>query len=267
MGLFSNPIFSTITNIIKSVASAGGSVGPAPVAPKIPVNEEPYGDATQSTVQEVHTTVPIVVDKTVRTKYKSSWIDATRKPKLPIVEVVVHGTGGGDTVAGLLSWMYNDGRPEYSKNIGFFHYAIGRGGKGEKDGMIANVLDTEYWTYHSTCYKHDYQTIGVEMLNSSLSNRNPYTDAQYDSLFKLIFDYLMPLYPTITRIVGHRYNIWRWNSEAVAKQYDKNCPGSFDWGRLEKEITKRGFTFDSDGPMCKYNILPKKTLGVRKIDA
>jgi hypothetical protein len=271
MGLFDNPIFSSITGMLRSAMSSAGNLAtiePDPATTqKIPEVAKPYGEPEVSTIEQTHAEVPIVIDKKVRTKYRDAWIKATRDPKLPIVEVVVHGTGGGRSVEGLLNWMYTDGRPGYKKNIGFFHYAIGRGDKGEKDGLIVNVLDPEYWTYHSTCYKHDYQTIGVELLNTSLSNRDPFTDAQYDSLFKLIFDYLMPLYPTITRITGHRYNIWRWNTEAKAKENDKNCPGNFDWSRVDKELSKRGFAFDSDGPMCKYNIAKKKTVGIKKSDA
>lgn len=263
MGIFNNPILSALGSVLNSIGTQPKAS--SEVSSKIPSNEDVYGAPETSTVQQVSEDVPIIVDKSVRTKYKDSWIKCTRTK--PISEIVIHGTGGGRSVAGLLHWMYNDGRPEYSKNIGFFHFAIGRGDKGEKDGLIVNVLDPEYWTYHSTCYKHDYETIGIELLNSSLSNRDPYTDAQYDSLFKLIFDHLLPLYPSITRIVGHRYNIWRWNSEAVAKQYDKNCPGNFDWSKLEAELSDRGYSFDSDGPMCKYNISKTKVIGIRRSDA
>jgi len=196
--------------------------------------------------------VEITVDKKIRAKYQKGWIKKIRN--VPITEVVIHGTAGGMTVAGLLHWMYNEGRKTYNKGIGLFHYAIGRGMKGEKDGLICEVIDPDYWVYSSTSGKHDKTAINIELINTSKSNRDPYTEGQYESLFNLIFNHLMVVYPTINRITGHRYNIWRWNSNTKAKKKDKNCPGNFDWNRLENELNKRQYAFDKDGTQLKYNI-------------
>jgi len=233
---FSNK-FSNKENLLENI----------PVQPTKPNNIH-----TKSLLEEEDNKVRIVVNKTVRTKYKIGWINKIRKN--PIVEIVIHGTAGGRTVQGLLYWMYNWGRPRYPEGIGLFHYAIGRGDKDEPDGLVVEILDPEYWVYHSTSSYNDYTSIGIELLNTSKSNRDPYTDKQYESLFSLIFDHLMVLYPSITRITSHRYNIWRWNSKKIAQKNDRNCPGNFDWSRLDKELKKRNYTFKIDGNL-RYNII------------
>lgn len=227
----------------------------------VPNPEELYGSPSVGLQPSVD--VPITVDKTVRTKYKVGWINRIRKN--PIKEIVIHGTGGGETVAGLLHWMYNWGRPGYNDGIGLFHYVIGQGLKGEKDGLIVEIIDPEYYVYHSTSSANDRTSIGIELMNASPSNRNPYTKGQYDSLFSLIFDHLMTLYP-ITRITSHRYNIWRWNSKAVAQKNDKNCPGNFDWSRLDAELKKRGYDFKTDGNL-RYELDKQQRVGIRRSDA
>ena len=231
------------------------------VGSSIPEPESLYGEHDSGFTDDL--SVPITIDKTVRTKYKSGWINKVRKT--PITEVVIHGTAGGETVAGLLNWMYQYGRQvEYYKGIALFHYLIGRGLKGEKDGLIVEVIDPEYFVYHSSSSSNDKSTIGIELLNTSKSNRNPYTDGQYESLFCLIFDHLMNLYP-ISRITSHRYNIWRWNPKSIAQKYDKDCPGNFDWERLDDELLERGYAFKKDGNL-RYDIEKKKKISGLKSD-
>ena len=181
------------------------------------------------------------------------WINKHRTKQ--VKEVVIHGTAGGETISGLLTWMYNWGRPSYYDGIGLFHYAIGRGMKNEVDGLIVEIIDPEYYVYHSTSSSNDRSSIGIELLNPSKSNRDPYTKGQYESLFRLIFDHLMILYP-IERITSHRYNIWRWNPKSIAQKYDKNCPGNFDWSLLDTELRKRKFDFKVDGDL-RYDISRK----------
>lgn len=210
-----------------------------------------YGGATQGFSSSEEDIIDLI-DKKVRTKYQRGFIKKVRKKH--VTEVVLHGTAGGESVSGLLHWMYNGGRAtEYNKGVALFHYLIGRGAKGEKDGLLAEVIDPMYYVYHSSSSKHDKETVGVELINSSKSNRNPYTDGQYDSLFKLIFEHLMVLYPNINRVTSHRYNIWRWNNKWTAKRRDKNCPGNFNWNLLDSELNKRGYTFQTNGNL-RYNI-------------
>ena len=247
-------------DIVKSIAKSFIPAGSEKLfGDRVPEPEEIYGDYTTGLQPEC--TVPIVVDKTVRTKYKAGWIN--RKRTKPIIEVVIHGTAGGDTTAGLLHWMYNDGRPGYYDGIGLFHYAIGRGSKDEIPGLIVEIIDPEYYVYHSTSSRNDFTSIGIELLNSSNGNRNPYTDEQYASLFSLIFDHIIKLYP-VTRIVSHKYNIWRWNSKATAQKNDKNCPGNFDWARLDAELKRRNYSFKIDGDL-RYEIDKQQKVAIKKV--
>lgn len=176
----------------------------------------------------------IAIDKQIRTKYKNGWINRVRKVKPQ--EVVIHGTGGGNSVEGFMSWMYNDGRPGYNDGIGLFHYLIGP--KGE----VIEIIDPEYWVYHSHSDQHSVYEIGIEMMNSSKSNRDAYTQAQYDSVFKLIFEHLIPLYPSISRICGHRYNMINYNPKNYQTFYYQ-CPGEgFKLANLDQALTDNGFT-------------------------
>jgi len=199
------------------------------------------GFVTPPTVEDIG----ITVNKTIRTKYSKGWQDKKRTDalgkKIPISEVVIHGTGGGNTIEGILQWMY-DGEfaANYVKGIGLFHYLIGN------KGDIVEIIDPEYWTYHSTSGYNDRRTIGIELFNSSKSNRDPYTKEQYESLFKLIFKYLIPLYPTITNITSHRANILTYNNGKGLKQ----CPGpEFSWEKLDSELKSQGYTFETKGDL------------------
>lgn len=188
--------------------------------------------------------VNITIDRQIRTKYQSGWITKIRNQ--PITEVVIHGTAGGSETTNLLRWMYNGERgAEYMKGIALFHYLIGR------DGEIIEIIDPAYYVYHSTSGAHDKQTIGIEMMNPDKMNASNYTDAQYQSLFKLIFDYLMKLYPTINRITSHRYNIIVYNH---GKLSPKQCPGTgFVWAKLDEELQRRKYQYQTDGQL-RYNI-------------
>lgn len=224
------------------------SIAKLPSNPVIPPRENELPDGYLSVVSQVTPeSINLIIDRQIRTKYKNGWINKVRNT--PITEVVVHGTAGGQDLEGLLRWMYNGERgAEYMKGIALFHYLIGR------DGKIVEIIDPEYYVYHSTSGSHDKQTIGVEMLNPDKMNAAPYTPEQYTSLFKLIFDYLMKLYPSITRITSHRYNIIVYNGGKISP---KQCPGiGFSWSTLDEELTKRKFSFQTDGQL-RYNIQKK----------
>jgi hypothetical protein len=191
--------------------------------------------------------VEIVIDRAVRTKYQAGWIDKVRK--VAPTDFVVHGTAGGMSVNGLLNWMLGgEFASNWMQGIGLFHYAIGRGEKGEAPGLTVEVIDPAYWVHHATAGgKAPYQ-IGVELLNPSKSNRESYIIAQYESLFKLYFDHLLPLYPSMRRIVGHRWSVWNYCSPATAAKYDKYCPGAgFDWGMVKQAAEARGFQIKDIG--------------------
>jgi hypothetical protein len=180
--------------------------------------------------KEVH----VIVDKQLRNKYKKGWEKKGRSK--PLTEIVIHGTGGGSTVNGLLKWMMSGARAkDYNRGIGLFHYAIGH------SGSAVELVDPRFWVYHSSSGRHDRLTIGIELLNTSRSNSDPYTDKQYEKLFILIFDYLMNTYPSINMIVGHGYN-----KAKYSRLERKRCPGSgFNWGRLREEMVRRGVKYET----------------------
>ena len=187
--------------------------------------------------------VDIEVNTKVREKYIAGWQDKTRTE--PITEIVIHGTGGGGSVTDLLQWMY-DGQfaANYIRGIGLFHYAIGR------DGKITEVLNPDYWVYHSTSGYHDKQTIGIELMNPTNENTGGYTDEQYEAVINLIFNNLVISYPSITNITSHKYNIIKYNGGRSLKA----CPGSqFDWSKLDAGIKNSGYAFNINDDL-RYDI-------------
>lgn len=211
-----------------------------------PINDfEVYEDVIASSKSKVN----IIIDSKIRSKYRKGWIDRTRMSKLgktiPVTEIVLHGTAGCRNITDFMNWMFNGERgAEYNKGIALFHFLVGR-----EAGEVIEILDPNYWSWHSSSGSHDKETIGIELLNPSKSNSEVYTDKQYENLISLVFDHLFPIYPTITRIVSHRYNTF-----AYKARNKKQCPGiRFDWALLDKELRRRGYTFLSDG-QCRYEI-------------
>ena len=140
---------------------------PAEVSEKevvFPEEEKLYGEPKTSSVPQKKVKPVIIVDRKVRTKYRSGWKDKIREK--PPEEIVIHGTAGGRSVAGLLHWMYNWGRSGYKNGVSLFHYAIGRGDKNEKDGLIVEVIDPEFWVHHSTSGEHAKVEIGTSKRHS-----------------------------------------------------------------------------------------------------
>lgn len=191
-------------------------------------------------VSTTETKVSIVIDKQIREKYRAGWINKYRKKDID--EIVIHGTAGGTSIDGLLSWMFGGERAkEYNQGIALFHYGIGQ------DGRIVEVLDPAYWVYHSSSGWHDKKTVGIELMNPDKANALPYTDAQYKALFELIFDHLVPLYPSITRIVSHNFNQQKYSG------YGKQCPGQgFDWNKLVAEFKRRKIDVEVTGEVFVF---------------
>lgn len=183
--------------------------------------------------------VPIIVDRQVRQKYQRGWVNKPREASLPVTEFVVHGTAGGTDVNAFLRWMMNGERAaEYLKGIALFHYFIGRGGE------IVEIIDPQFWVWHSSSGRHDKQTIGVELINPSKINDAVYTDAQYTALVALIVHETLPAYPALTRIVSHNVNQQTYSPSYGGKQ----CPGKgFDWKRFATLLQKAGVKIKNQG--------------------
>lgn len=184
--------------------------------------------------------INIIKDSRVMEKYKDitnySWNHKTRKPE-KIKEVVIHGTAGFNKEEWLINWMlgYNGKKAEryeeYKNGIALFHYLI------SLDGKIIEIVDPNYWCYHSSSGLHDKETLGIELLKPSTKNVNKPTEEQYKALFELTFRYLMKEFKSINRITSHNYNVKKY------KNSSRECPGTFDWKRLDKQLKENKYEF------------------------
>lgn len=152
-----------------------------------------------------------------------------------IEEVVIHGTGGGQSANGLLNWMLKGERgKQYKKGIALFHFLIGR------QGEIYQVGFLDRWYYHSSSGRHDKKTIGIELLNPEPVNMGAYTERQYVALEDLLFNMLFSTCPNICRIVSHDYNSNTYSG------YRKGCPGAdFRWERLRDTFKQHKIDMES----------------------
>lgn len=171
---------------------------------------------------------PIVKNLSIREKYSQGF---TRSA--PPTEIIIHGTGGGSSPAGIIKWMEGGERAsQYRRGIAIFHYLVGR------DGSITEIIDPGKWVYHSSSGRHDERTVGIENINPDPGNHGEYTTPQYVSLLELI-DYLMGMYP-IRTIAGHGETAVRYSGP----QAKKNCPGEgFDWQTLADHLVGNGLQF------------------------
>jgi len=152
--------------------------------------------------------------------------------------IVLHGTGGGDTSEGIIKWMLSGGqlsngksrKKQYKRGVALFHYLIDRRGK------IVEIIDPDRWVFHSLSWTKDRFTIGIELVNPHPNNGDPYNSQQYESLFYLIFDHLFNKYP-INTIVSHQRMAYKYSGK------EKNCPGNFDYNKLEDELTNRDYIY------------------------
>ncbi len=184
----------------------------------------------------------------IANKYHQGWATKLRNANT-IEEIVIHGTGGGSSAMALLQWMLNPGviqEHNYNNGIGLFHYL------NDFNGDMFQILPVEYWCYHSTSGNHAMKEIGIENMNSSPTNQNEYTVEQYKSLMELIFN-MLEIYPSITRITSHKYNINHYNDVETAKKYNKECPGNFNWDLLTYDLNMMGYQFKTDGDLI-YDI-------------
>jgi len=154
--------------------------------------------------------------------------------------IVLHGTAGGSTWQGLVNWMLDGERKDlYKKGVALFHYAI------DRKGTIVELISPDRWVFHSTSWLYDRFTIGIELINPDNNNMAPYLLSQYESLFYLIFDHLFKKYP-ISTIASHK----RLGTKYSGKP--KNCPGNFDYDKLESEMKNRNLSFDHDSKYESY---------------
>jgi len=175
--------------------------------------------------------IETIVDTAIREKWHRGF-ERERQPDT----VVIHGTGGGGTY----QYVLGGGRKKlYKKGIALFHYLV------ERDGKVIEIIDPDRWVYHSSSGKQDEKTIGIELLNHDKNNKDQYTNAQYEALFFLIFDYLCDRY-SIRIIASHN------RMKEKYSDGNKNCPGNFDWDLLESEMVKRGLSYDHDSKYESY---------------
>jgi N-acetyl-anhydromuramyl-L-alanine amidase AmpD len=167
----------------------------------------------------------IIIDKEFRAKYGNG---LDRKGKA-VKEIVVHATAGGSSAKAVIQWMINGERAsEYLRGVSSFHYVI------NFDGLIYEVIDPQYWVYHSSSGKHDQQTIGIELMDKTRDNTGEYTPEQYKALAYLI-GHLGTSFPEIEQVTTHKYNIQKYS-----KQF-KQCPSDkFSFDTLKKELQKCG---------------------------
>jgi N-acetyl-anhydromuramyl-L-alanine amidase AmpD len=172
-----------------------------------------------------------IIDVAIRDR----WHDGFERERPPDT-IVIHGTGG----PGTYQFVLDGGRKKlYKEGIALFHYLI------ERDGKIIEIIDPDRWVYHSSSGKHDEKTIGIELLNNDKDNQDQYTNAQYESLFFLIFDYLFSRY-RIRIIASHNRMKEKYSGG------NKKCPGNFDWDKLETEFKKRRLSYHHDNRYESY---------------
>jgi len=166
----------------------------------------------------------IIKELRIREKFTKGFLRGNN-----VYEIIIHGTGGGSTAEGMFNWMLTGERQErYKQGIGLFHYLIDRQGK------IYEIISPEMWVYHSGTGKHDSETIGIELINTSSKNLDEFTSKQYESLDFLI-DYLLQYY-YIEIIEGHG------QCQKRLTGIYKQCPGNFDWNA----ITPIGFEIKNE---------------------
>lgn len=200
---------------------------------KVPVNEVPV--EKENSVSEPSPDIAGFDDSRIRQDYSitQKWHPGWKRPLEQVKEVVIHHTAGTGNIDTLKKWMLSGERKEqYTKGISLFHFAIDRDGKIWKAGPVSR------WWYHSCSGKHDKVSIGIENIHKT----GPFTDAQYENLFWLIFEYIPRICISYNRIVSHDYN---YNTYSNMK---KGCPGpDFDWVRLENEMMRRNINFETHG--------------------
>lgn len=180
----------------------------------------------------------IQIELSIRTKFHEG---LRREEDIDITTVVIHGAGEADSAEGLISWMLQGKRKkEYKKGEALFHYII------DRDGEITEIIDPEFWVYHSSSGIQDQKTIGIELINGHWNNLTEYSEEQYKALFWLIFEKLIIKYPTIDIIASHNRMSQKFSG------VEKNCPGEFDWSQLELYMDNNGYRYIHDDRYESY---------------
>lgn len=134
----------------------------------------------------------VEIDTIIKKKWKQSGF---KRPGF-VDTIVIHATGGGNT----LEWMRsskNERAASYAKGIGLFHFLI------QRDASIIQIIDPEFWVYHSHAGQADSRSIGIELEKYDPTNMIDINPKQMLALNALIY-FLKSVYP-ITRIETHRY--------------------------------------------------------------
>lgn len=183
----------------------------------------------------------LIVENRIREKYSQG---VPRNSK-GITQIVIHGTGGGNSAMAVINWMLGGERENlYKKNIGLFHYEI------DLNGDIYEILSPYNGVYHSDSGQFDLDhTIGIELVNQAINNKGIYRPEQYQSLLSLI-DFIMDVFP-IDSISSHDYN-----RKYFSNLESKSCPGSlFDWTKITRYLDDTG---------CKYALCDGIIAYIRK---
>ena len=170
------------------------------------------------------------MDINIDTRVRDKWHEGFDRER-DVTTIVLHGTGGGSSTEGLIKWMLGGERGKsYERGIALFHYLLGR------DGEIIELIDPEYWVYHSSSGRQDKRTIGIGLMNPHPTNEDEYTQEQYESLFWLMFDVLFKSFP-ISAIVSHNRMKEKFSNGS------KDCPNNFEWESLEVELEMRNIAY------------------------
>ena len=163
----------------------------------------------------------IIQDLTIREKYHKGF-----PRKDPPNEIVLHGTAGGGT----FEWMLRGARAkEYENGLALFHYLI------ELDGQTIEIINPDNYVYHSSSRWHDKRTIGIELVNPDKNNAIAYNEFQYLALYDLLIE-LFERYQ-IEYLTSHKRNAAEYSHRM------KECPGNFEWSRLEQWLSDASFDY------------------------
>ena len=138
-----------------------------------------------------------------------------------ISAIVLHHTSGG-TLSSVSTYFQNDESDVSS------HYVIG------KDGRITQPVPDGYRAWHAG--KSSFQgrddvndfSLGIELVNEG-DGRDPFTDAQYSSLVRLVAWMCQTYGIPLDRITGHK-------DVALPAGRKADPAENFDWNRVRAEV-------------------------------
>jgi N-acetylmuramoyl-L-alanine amidase len=139
--------------------------------------------------------------------------------------IVLHHTGDGGTAQDTGRY-FQDRSSQVSS-----HYIIG------KDGTIVQPVqaDTRAWLAGASTYKGESDvndfSLGIEITNKG-DDRDPYTDAQYESLSSLVAWMMQTYNIPMERITGHK-------NVAVPRGRKDDPSANFDVERLKRMVNQK----------------------------